>query len=307
MRATASAGADDLWSCTLACRTVLGHNGRVKVQTRRPCTRCSSGDGRMRRAVARARPERTAPAHSAPGSGRRTRPLDPRLLRYAESTRRFIVLAMAAAPRAPPWSSPRPGSSPTAGPMVPSTTGRCRRCAAPSSFLLAGHLWGGPGLGDRVGRPPASANELRHSAAGHIAALGPGGLDRQGGGRLSAPRRRASYVLDGYFSCDPPQLFLAVIVPVTIIAVVAGADWISAALIAVAAPIPVFMGLVGLTTRDRTAARTTAVVAAAGGHFLRRHGGSPTLKVFGRAKAQARRRLPRSPTAIGPRRWPRSS
>ena len=39
--------------------------------------------------------------------------------------------------------------------------------------------------------------------------------------------------LDGYFSRYLPQLFLAVIVPVTIIGVVAGADWVSAALIAV--------------------------------------------------------------------------
>ena len=42
--------------------------------------------------------------------------------------------------------------------------------------------------------------------------------------------------LDGYFSRYLPQLFLAVIVPVTIIGVVAGADWVSAVLIAVSLP-----------------------------------------------------------------------
>ena len=77
------------------------------------------------------------------------------------------------------------------------------------------------------------------------------------------------------------------IVPVTIIGVVAGADPISAVLIVVTVPlIPVFMGLVGLTTRDRTAARIGRCTDS--GHFLDVVAGLPTLKFFGRAKAQAR-------------------
>ncbi len=94
--------------------------------------------------------------------------------------------------------------------------------------------------------------------------------------------------LDGYFSRYLPQLFLAVIVPVAVIAVVAGADWVSAVLIAVSLPlIPIFMALVGATTRDRTAARLRSLQRLAG-HFLDVVAGLPTLKVFGRAKAQAR-------------------
>jgi ATP-binding cassette subfamily C protein CydCD len=94
--------------------------------------------------------------------------------------------------------------------------------------------------------------------------------------------------LDGYFSRYLPQLFLAVIVPVAIIGVVAGADWVSAALIAVSVPlIPLFMTLVGATTRERTAKRMRALQKLAG-HFLDVVAGLPTLKVFGRAKAQAR-------------------
>ena len=94
--------------------------------------------------------------------------------------------------------------------------------------------------------------------------------------------------LDGYFARYLPQLFLAVIVPVAIIAVVAGADWVSAVLIAVSLPlIPVFMALVGATTRDRTMARMRSLHKLAG-HFLDVVAGLPTLKVFGRAKAQAR-------------------
>ena len=94
--------------------------------------------------------------------------------------------------------------------------------------------------------------------------------------------------LDGYFARYLPQLFLAVIVPVAVIAVVAGADWVSAVLIAVSLPlIPLFMALVGATTRDRTMARMRSLQKLAG-HFLDVVAGLPTLKVFGRAKAQAR-------------------
>ncbi len=59
-------------------------------------------------------------------------------------------------------------------------------------------------------------------------------------------------------------------------------------LIAVSVPlIPIFMALVGATTRDRTARRMRALQKLAG-HFLDVVTGLPTLKVFGRAKAQAR-------------------
>ena len=242
--------------------------------------------------MARARPEATAPAHSAPGSGRRSGPFDPRLLRYAQSTRRFIVLAI--------------GVGGTTALLVVAQAwliatvvngaffhhGSLSSLRRPLVLLLAvivGRAVLAWATERAAHRASASAkSELRHSAAGHIAALGPGGLDRQGGGRLSVLVTTGIDALDGYFSRYLPQLFLAVIVPVTIIAVVAGADWISAALIAVTVPlIPVFMGLVGLTTRDRTAARMRSLQRLAG-HFLDVMAGLPTLKVFGRAKAQAR-------------------
>ena len=93
--------------------------------------------------------------------------------------------------------------------------------------------------------------------------------------------------LDSYFSGYLPQLFLAVIVPVTVIVVVLGADWMSALIIAVTVPlIPVFMGLVGASTGARMAHQARLLHRLAG-HFLDTVAGLPTLKVFGRAKAQA--------------------
>jgi thiol reductant ABC exporter CydD subunit len=84
-----------------------------------------------------------------------------------------------------------------------------------------------------------------------------------------------------------PQVFLAVIVPVTVIVVALGADWISAVIIAVTVPlIPLFMALVGQTTKEKMGRQARHLQRLAG-HFLDVVAGLPTLKVFGRAKAQA--------------------
>ena len=92
--------------------------------------------------------------------------------------------------------------------------------------------------------------------------------------------------LDSYFARYLPQLFLAVIVPVTVIIVALGADWISAVIIAVTVPlIPLFMALVGASTKVRMQ-RQMGLLQRLAGHFLDVVAGLPTLKVFGRAKAQ---------------------
>jgi ATP-binding cassette, subfamily C, bacterial CydD len=76
-------------------------------------------------------------------------------------------------------------------------------------------------------------------------------------------------------------------VPVAVLIRVALADWISALVIALTLPlIPVFAILVGLHTRAQ-AERQWRLLATLGGHFLDVVEGLTTLKVFGRAKAQA--------------------
>ncbi len=92
--------------------------------------------------------------------------------------------------------------------------------------------------------------------------------------------------LDSYFSRYLPQLVLAVVIPVTVIVVVLGADWISALIIAVTIPlIPLFMSLVGASTKARMG-RQMRLLQRLSGHFLDIVAGLPTLKIFGRAKAQ---------------------
>jgi thiol reductant ABC exporter CydD subunit len=74
---------------------------------------------------------------------------------------------------------------------------------------------------------------------------------------------------------------------VAILLVVVGIDWISALIMAVTVPlVPLFMGLVGASTKDRMDRQATMLQHLAG-HFLDVVAGLPTLKVFGRARAQA--------------------
>ncbi|GAA3750405.1 ATP-binding cassette subfamily C protein CydD [Spinactinospora alkalitolerans] len=106
-------------------------------------------------------------------------------------------------------------------------------------------------------------------------------------GELVTLATRGLDALDDYFARYLPQLVLAVLVPVAVLVVVAGADWISALVIAVTLPlIPVFMALVGWHTQARTQ-RRWLLLNRLGGHFLDVVEGLPTLAIFRRAKAQA--------------------
>jgi ATP-binding cassette subfamily C protein CydD len=130
-------------------------------------------------------------------------------------------------------------------------------------------------------------SQLRRGLAAHLQRLGPGWLGRQQPGEIATVATRGLDGLDPYFARYLPQLVLAGLVPAAVLATVATADWISAVLIAGTLPlIPVFAVLVGMQTRARTQ-RQWRLLARLGGHFLDVVEGLPTLKVFGRAKAQA--------------------
>jgi ATP-binding cassette subfamily C protein CydCD len=143
-------------------------------------------------------------------------------------------------------------------------------------------------IGERTAdRASASAkSDLRRELVDQVARLGPSGVDQEPSGRLVVLATSGIDALDDYFARYLPQLFLAVIVPITVIIVVLGADWISAAIIAVTIPlIPLFMSLVGASTKVRME-RQASLLHRLAGHFLDVVAGLPTLKVFGRAKAQ---------------------
>ncbi|QOV37156.1 thiol reductant ABC exporter subunit CydD [Streptomyces ferrugineus] len=133
----------------------------------------------------------------------------------------------------------------------------------------------------------AVKSELRGRLLERAAELGPGWLSGQRTGSLVALATRGVDALDDYFSRYLPQLGLAVVVPVAVLARIVTEDWVSAAIIVGTLPlIPIFMMLIGWATQSRMD-RQWRLLSRLSGHFLDVVAGLPTLKVFGRAKAQA--------------------
>ena len=138
-----------------------------------------------------------------------------------------------------------------------------------------------------VTRSAAVTSELRGRLLRHATRLGPQWLGSQRTGELTTLALRGVDALDGYFARYLPQLGLAVVVPVAVLAEITTADWASALIIVLTLPlIPVFMALIGWYTEARMA-RQWRLLSRLSGHFLDVVAGLPTLKVFGRAKAQA--------------------
>ncbi len=212
-------------------------------------------------------------APSRPDRERRGGPLDPRLLRTARTHPAFRRAGRGHR-RCDSPAAHRPG--------LADRDRRRRRLPRAPHRRIAADAAGRTGPGNRrpgragvgrrarraqsrcVGQVGAAAGRRRAHRRPRALAASTGATP----GELGVLLTTGIDALDGYFSRYLPQLFLAVIVPVAVIAVVAGADWVSAVLIAVSLPlIPIFMALVGATTRDRTAARLRSLQRLAG-HFL---------------------------------------
>jgi ATP-binding cassette, subfamily C, bacterial CydD len=129
-------------------------------------------------------------------------------------------------------------------------------------------------------------SQLRQALTARSLQLGPAWLGGQRAGEITTLSTKGLDGLDAYYARYLPQLVLSVLVPVAVLVRVAVADWVSAVIIAVTLPlIPVFAVLVGWHTKTQTR-RQWRLLATLGGHFLDVVEGLPTLKVFGRAKAQ---------------------
>ncbi|NEA44244.1 thiol reductant ABC exporter subunit CydD [Streptomyces sp. SID11385] len=219
------------------------------------------------------------------------KPVDPRLLRYARATRFFLVAvvglgvlgALLVVAQAMLIAEVVVGAfqhGKDAGELL-----------RPLLLLVA--VAGGRGLVSwltETAAHRASAavkSELRQRVLKKAAALGPGWLEGRRTGSLVNLATRGVDALDDYFSRYLPQLGLAVVVPLAVLARIVTEDWVSAAIIVITIPlIPVFMILIGWATQKRMA-RQWRLLSRLSGHFLDVVEGLPTLKVFGRAKAQA--------------------
>jgi ATP-binding cassette subfamily C protein CydD/ATP-binding cassette subfamily C protein CydCD len=129
----------------------------------------------------------------------------------------------------------------------------------------------------------AVKSELRGRLLARLATLGPG---RDTGAVVTLVTRGLD-ALDAYFARYLPQLVLAALVPAVVLARLLPADLVAAATIAFTLPlIPVFMALVGMHT-EAANRRQFRLLARLSHHFLDVVSGLPTLKLFGRARAQA--------------------
>jgi thiol reductant ABC exporter CydD subunit len=132
----------------------------------------------------------------------------------------------------------------------------------------------------------AVKSALRGQLIARAVELGPRWLTEEQTGRLVTLSTSGIDALDGYFTGYLPQLVLAVVVPLAVIARVAWADPLAGITIAVTLPlIPLFGALVGRATAAHTQRRWLAL-ARLSHHFLDVVAGLPTLKIFGRARAQ---------------------
>ncbi|MCF2526535.1 thiol reductant ABC exporter subunit CydD [Yinghuangia soli] len=220
------------------------------------------------------------------------KPVDPRLLRHARATRGFLALTVV---------------------LGVAGAGLVILQAGLLATLIVGAFEDGKSLADlrtplvglalvAAGRAliawltevaahrtsAAVKSQLRRKLLAHVMRLGPAWLTGARSGELTTLATRGIDALDGYFARYLPQLVLAVVVPVAVLARIVTGDWISAATIVVTLPlIPLFMALIGMATQ-KYMDRQWDVLARLAGHFLDVVAGLPTLKVFGRAKAQAK-------------------
>ncbi|NYF56845.1 thiol reductant ABC exporter subunit CydD [Micromonospora purpureochromogenes] len=127
---------------------------------------------------------------------------------------------------------------------------------------------------------------LRADLLAAVGRHGPGWVAGQRAGQLATLTGRGLDALDAYFTGYLPQLVLSVTVPLAVLARLVLADWGSALIIALTIPlIPVFGALLGWQAQAATE-RQWRRLSLLGGHFLDMVAGLPTLRAFGRARAQ---------------------
>ena len=218
------------------------------------------------------------------------RPADPRLLRHARAARGYLIFTVGLGLVVTALVLAQAGL--LAHVLAAAARGTGVAALWPALVLLLAVMAAralAAGGGETVALRAAAKvkAQLRARLTAHTLRLGPAWLGGQRAGEIATLATKGLDALDPYFARYLPQLVLAVAVPVAVLARVAAADWISAVVIAVTLPlIPVFAVLVGLHTKARTQ-RQWRLLATLGGHFLDVVEGLPTLKLFGRAKAQA--------------------
>ena len=129
-------------------------------------------------------------------------------------------------------------------------------------------------------------SDLRLAIMERILKLGPGYTGRQRTGALSTAAMEHVEGLHDFFAHYLPQLALAVLIPVAILAFVFPLSWAAGAILLLTAPlIPLFMILIGMGA-ESISQRNYQALARLGAHFLDVLQGIATLKLFGRSRGE---------------------
>jgi thiol reductant ABC exporter CydD subunit len=153
-------------------------------------------------------------------------------------------------------------------------------------FAVRGVLaWGFEVAGSRTATTVLS--ELRVALVGRRLQAQPAALDGVEGAEVATATVQGIDGLAAYFGRYLPQVVLACIVPLAVVAWVGAVDPVSALLMLATLPlVPVFMWLIGRYTEERTRERWQALRLLSR-HFLDLVRGLPTLRAFNRSRAQS--------------------
>jgi thiol reductant ABC exporter CydD subunit len=154
------------------------------------------------------------------------------------------------------------------------------------SLARAGSTWGSEVAAQRAAGRIKS--DLRERLAAHMLALGPAYTRGERSGELVNTAVEGVEALDAYFSQYLPQLALAVLVPLTMLAFILSLDLVSGLVLLLTAPlVPLFMILIG-NLADTLTRRQWRSLGRLSSHFLDVLQGLTTLKLLGRSRDQIR-------------------
>ncbi|MCP2636414.1 thiol reductant ABC exporter subunit CydD [Microbacterium sp. HD4P20] len=214
-----------------------------------------------------------------------TRPVDPRLLRYARASRGFFVaigaiaVAQTAVIVAFAWLLTRVITGAIDGMPVPALASTLAALAAVVA-LRAALVWAREAVAIRAAARVQS--QLRAALVEAVGALGPEWLGSRNSAQLAVTAGRGLDALEAYFGRYLPQLVQTVVATPLILAVMWGQDWLSGLTVLLTLPlIPVFMVLIGLATRT-VQQRQWLILQRLAARFADTVQGLSTLKVFGR-------------------------
>ena len=219
------------------------------------------------------------------------RPLDPRLLKYAKTTRNYLgfatltgvvtsVLVIAQAIVLGELLA----SIVLGGEQFADITHQLYFVAA---IVIARSLlaWLSDFTSSRASAKVKS--ELRMAVLAKCAQLGPAWIHSKRSSDLTNVATRGLDSLDIYFSKYLPQLILSTVIPLTVGVAIFTQDLLSAIIVALTVPlIPFFMALVGWATQSKIDKQWESLQKLSG-HFLDLLSGLATLKAFNRSRSQA--------------------